>query len=58
MTPVVHGLPSIDETRHRRRADMAWMDRRVRQLIWAPAHRVSLAEGLSSLKQQMIASAM
>ncbi|HEX7973996.1 MAG TPA: nicotinate phosphoribosyltransferase, partial [Anaerolineales bacterium] len=54
----VYELPTLDELRARRRADVGKLDSGVRRLMNPHIYHVSLTQGLWDLKQDLIASAV
>ena len=50
-------LPTIEEMRSRRRADIERLDAGVRRLMYPHIYHVSLTERLWNLKQTLVASA-
>jgi len=55
---LVYDLPSVEEMRHRRQADLARLDPGVRRIMNPHIYHVSLTERLWNLKQALIESAM
>ncbi|MGD2103727.1 MAG: nicotinate phosphoribosyltransferase [Anaerolineae bacterium] len=55
---LVYDLPSLEEMREQRRADIQRLDPGVKRLINPHVHHVSLTERLWKLKQELIASAL
>ena len=55
---LVYDLPSIEEMRDRRRADVTSLDPGVRRLMNPHIYHVSLTERLWELKQELLRSAM
>ena len=55
---LVYSLPTIEEIRDRRRADIAGLDPGVKRLINPHLYHVSLTERLWDLKQELVASAL
>jgi len=55
---LVYDLPSIEEVRERRKADVSRLDPGVRRLVNPHIYHVSLTQRLWNLKQELIGSAM